>query len=95
MQTGKNLSERIYLKQPLTKEEKRDLCRILGKRCARKTRDLLEIVLNTVPCVEDFGIYRRVELDGDGASYCAGQDYPGEIALIRSLLLKKYRETVR
>jgi hypothetical protein len=54
-----------------------------------KKRQLLTSVLNgDVSGLNSLGIYERLTLENGNWSYCAGQDYPSELAFIRNQLTK-------
>jgi hypothetical protein len=62
-----------------------------GKGCRQDTKRRLAACFDD-DCrrVKPCGIIKRVQLEDDGASYCAGQDYPSEIALVRKILIASY-----
>lgn len=60
---------------------------LLGHGCRYRTKDRIEVALRCCPKLLNHGIYNRVLISGEGMSYCAGQDYPSEIALVRKLLI--------
>lgn len=79
---------RIQHNQGLSDLEQTALWHLFGDGCRAPRKNRLERALARVPHIENYGIYNRVHLN-DGysvASYCAGQDYPGEIKTVRELL---------
>jgi hypothetical protein len=81
------LEDRISAGVPLTDKQITALLEILGKRCRQVTKNTLSYALQAVPNVLNYGIFGRVMLDSDGASYCAGQSYPDEIRTVRKCLI--------
>jgi len=79
------LSRRITHHQTLTKQEQKKLLEILGRRCQAQTKKRLAFALRCVPDIANCGIYNRVHLDPP--SYCAGQSYSVEIAVVRKCLI--------
>jgi hypothetical protein len=72
----------------LTEAEQDSLYILLVKGCRAKTRaKLVRKVALPLALWEDFGIYRRVELDAGVFYYCAGQSYTDEIRTVRDLIL--------
>jgi hypothetical protein len=65
---------------------------LLSKRARVKNRALLERSINWFPYdLKNYGIFDRVHYDVErGWSYCAGQDYPSEIATVRNLLIEAF-----
>ena len=74
----------------LTAEQKDSLYRMLSGRIRQPTRVKLRRRIDMpISLWPNYGIFGRVMLEDDGQfSYCAGQDYPSEIALVRKLLLE-------
>ena len=83
-----NLNHAISGQYKLTAEDIENLLRLLTSRCNHRTkyavRSTLEQITDQKPC----GIYERVvRVPKIGRwQYVAGQDYPSEIATVRSLL---------
>lgn len=87
----KNLSDLINANATLTEYQKDDLFGLLAGRSRGANRAKLLSRISNVPLSlwSNYGIYQRVQIDADGSfSYCAGQDYPGEIAYIRKLIIE-------
>ena len=83
-----SLESLINEQATLTEEQRASLVSIFGHRARKDTKAklarMVELPLSLWP---NYGIYRRVHIKGDGFSYCAGQDYGEEIALVRNLIL--------
>ncbi len=75
----------------LTPVQRTALLNLFGYRVRQSTRQAL-IACFTDNCrrVKACGIMGRVEITDDGAGYCAGQDYPSEIAFVRKMLVASY-----
>lgn len=75
-----------YVKFVLSDDAKREACRKMAKvvwQCGDKTEKLLYYG------GRNYGIFRRLTIRKKyGASYCAGQDYPGEIRTIQKIIIK-------
>ncbi len=81
----------IDAKIELTKQQKAELLDIFGKGCRHETKLRLERCLDdNCRRVKPCGIINRVHLDDNGASYCAGQDYPYEVGIVRKTLIASY-----
>lgn len=67
-----------------------DFVYVLGKGCRHNTKvDLRGAAKYGFSGFKNYGIFERLQLDNiKGWDYCAGQDYTGEIAEVRRLLLK-------
>jgi len=83
-----SLALRISAGVSLSEDEIDALMKLLTHRCQAHTKQEVEHSLRSTPYIRSFGIYDRVLLNDPhvGVSYCAGQDYPGEIAEVRRLL---------
>lgn len=85
----KNLSALIREGGNLPETVQREMLALFGARCRADTRDRLArrlaLPLSLWP---EYGIFNRVHIEGHSVSYCAGQNYPGEVAYVRSLILK-------
>jgi hypothetical protein len=56
---------------------------------SKKRKALTSALNGNVSHLSSLGIYDRLTLENDGTwSYCAGQDYPSELAFIRNHLTK-------
>lgn len=76
----------------LTGAQKKSLFELLSKRCRKDTKIDLSRKINDVPLSlwSNYGILGRLHVEQDGTfSYCAGQDYVGEIATVRKCILGK------
>lgn len=82
-----SLETRISAAVPIDPCDVAALVNLLGHRCREETKELLRARLENVDALPSFGIFGRVMLDDHGPSYCAGQDYPSEIATVRRLIL--------
>lgn len=73
----------------LTDEQKDSLYNLVAPRCRRATKERLWRKINlSLALWENCGRFDRVHLESNGRfSYCAGQDYPSEIADLRDLIL--------
>ena len=75
----------------LTPAQRDSLLALFGKGAHRPTvARLRRCFHDNCRRVRCDGIMQRVHLTDDGASYCAGQDYPSEVALVRRLLVASY-----
>lgn len=83
-----SLETRIAAGVPLSETDIDALVALFGERCRAGTKVILRVRLESVPRIPSFGIFGRVILHDDGVSYCAGQDYPREIAIVRKLLIE-------
>lgn len=90
MSTKQNLSAAISAGDTLTDKQKDELYGLLAGRTRAATREKLERRINLpLSLWPNYGIFSRVHFDSDGGvSYCAGQNYPSEVAYIRELILK-------
>ena len=82
------LQKRIDGGRELTEQEQASLVALFGAGCQDKRRRALARFARIVPDVDGFGIYNRVHIEAGDVSYCAGQDYPGEVACVRNLMSK-------
>lgn len=60
---------------------------LLGYRCRAETCRTIRHRLQSPTTLRNYGIYDRLQISPT-VSYCAGQDYPGELATIRKLLIE-------
>ena len=74
----------------LTEAQKADIVAMVGKRCRSSTKDRLARMLDLPLSIwQKHGIYSRVTLDADGASYICGQSWNDEMATLRDCILNK------
>jgi hypothetical protein len=74
----------------LTEAQKADIVAMVGKRCRSSTKDRLARVLDLPLAIwQKHGIYSRVTLDADGASYICGQSWHDEMRTLRDCMLNK------
>jgi hypothetical protein len=83
-----SLGKRISAGVDLSPTDVDDLVKLLGHRCAAKTKEILAARLANVESLPNYGILDRVLLNDEGVSYCAGQDYPSEIAAVRRIIVQ-------
>lgn len=91
MTTFRNLSHAISTDGArLTDTQKNQLFGLLAGRTRAGTRERLQRRINLpLSLWPNYGIFQRVQFEPDGGvSYCAGQNYPAEIAYIRALIIK-------
>lgn len=81
-----SLAARISCCVPLNEAQVDAGVALLGHRCHARTKAALRRALSSCPQLLNHGIYRRLHIDGAGMTYCAGQDYPAEIVIVRRLL---------
>ena len=74
----------VDFNETLTDEDIEQIVGVLGGHL--KTRDSIRRTLKNVSQIKDCGIYKRMIKEENGWQYCAGQDYPGELAFLRKLL---------
>ena len=78
----------------LTEKQIENFVTLFGHGCQQKTKEsLYHAAKNNFNGVKNVGILGRVEFgeyDADSVSYCAGQDYPSEIAIVRNHIKKYY-----
>jgi hypothetical protein len=64
---------------------------LFGKGCRQNTKNRLEVFISDPyrygPMLSHNWFYDRVGWVGDKCMYCAGQDYPTEIATIRKIIV--------
>lgn len=74
----------------LTEDQKTSLFVLLVGRSRAETREVLNRRINLpLSLWPNYGIFGRVTLeDNERFEYCAGQDYPSEIAYVRKLIIK-------
>lgn len=84
------LQKLIDAKAELTAEQKESLFCLFVGRSRAEARDKLRRRMDTpLSLWPNYGIFGRVHLESDGQfSYCAGQDYPAEVAHVRQLIIK-------
>jgi len=67
---------------------------LFGHGCRHETKRALRLAAeNGFSGIKTCGILGRVEFNDhgpDSVSYCAGQDYPGEVAFVRNWIKKYY-----
>lgn len=83
-----SLRKRISAGVALSASDRDDLVKLLGHRCAAKTKEILAARLASVETLPNYGLLDRVLLNDEGVSYCAGQDYPSEIAAVRRIIIQ-------
>lgn len=85
-----SLEARISAGVDLSEDEVNAFVEDFCKRCRDSTKDQVRYALQRVPDIRSWSIYGRVLFHQDGriVSYCAGQDYPSEVAHVRELLKK-------
>ena len=81
------LADRIEAGLPLSDKEVESGVELLGKRCQPRKRNMLKWALMACPDIENYGILRRVHIEDETLSYCAGQSYPDEIRTVRECLV--------
>lgn len=75
----------------LNEAQRVSLLALFGSGCrAPRVRSLRACFDDNCRRVKSCGILERVQLTEDGASYCAGQDYPSEIRTVREILTASY-----
>jgi hypothetical protein len=75
----------------LNEAQRNGLMALLGSGCRQATKARLQHCVNdNCRRVKPCGIIGRVHLEQDGASYCAGQDYPSEIRTVRRIMIASY-----
>lgn len=75
----------------LNEAQKTSLLALFGSGCrAPRVRALRACFDDNCRRVKSYGILKRVHLTDEGASYCAGQDYPSEIRTVREILTASY-----
>lgn len=72
---------------PISDETRNEIVRLLTYRCRVETTRTIRHRLENPAALSNYGIYDRLQI-APTVSYCAGQDYPGEIRTIRELLIK-------
>ena len=74
----------------LTEAQKADIVAMVGKRCRSSTKDRLARMLDLPLAIwQKHGLYSRVILDADGASYICGQSWHDEMRRLRYCMLNK------
>jgi hypothetical protein len=74
----------------LTDKQKADIFSMVGKRCRSHTKARLSRMIDLPLALwEKYGIYSRVTLEDDGASYICGQSWNDEMATLRDCILNK------
>lgn len=84
-----SLAQRISCNVDLTEAQVQSGLALLGKGCRAETKARIMWALRACPKLLSHGIYQRVHIIGDELTYCAGQDYPAEIKIVRNLLIGK------
>lgn len=69
----------------LTEKQKASFVYVFGKGCTEKRKRDLRDFIENARNRKSYGIYGRVYFYDETRRYCAGQDYPSEIALVRKL----------
>jgi hypothetical protein len=88
-QTGQlTLSHCISYNIPLTTRQKNLLVKLLGERCRSTTKEALYRRLAYPESIKNYGILDRVAILPH-VEYCAGQDYPAEIATVRKIIISE------
>jgi hypothetical protein len=82
-----SLAQRITCRVQLTEKEQASALALFGKGCRAETKQRLRFTLAMIQAIRNHGIFNRVLICEEAVSYCAGQDYPSEVALVRDLLL--------
>lgn len=74
----------------LTDKQKADIWLMVGKKCRSHTKARLSRMIDLpLSLWEKYGIYSRVTLDHEGASYICGQSWNDEMATLRECILNK------
>jgi len=83
------LSDVVTSGRVLTESEQSQMLQIFGKRAHAANHERLKQKLSipTIAWSNHHGYYSRVHFENDGISYCAGQDYRAEIAMVRNLII--------
>ncbi len=78
----------------ITEKHVENFVSLFGHGCRHETKRALRVAAkNGFSGIKNCGILRRVEFNDhgpDSVSYCAGQDYPSEIAIVRNHIKKYY-----
>ena len=78
----------------LSEKQKQNFVSLFGHGCRQETKNALWRAVNdNFSGVKSCGILGRVdfgEYEQDGVTYCAGQDYPSEVAFVRNWIKKYY-----
>ena len=75
--------------ESLSEEQRASLVRLLGKGCQEKTKARLYSCLSHLSSLDNWGIFGRVNIEGEEADYTAGQDYTAEIATVRNAIIAR------
>ena len=75
----------------LTDKQKDDFVKLFGHGCTQRRKESLRDFIENATNRKNYGIYDRIifcddDSRGGTCTYCAGQDYPSELALIRKLV---------
>ena len=74
----------------LTEEQQSDIVAMVGKGCRADTKHrLARMVSLPLSLWTKHGIYSRVTLDDEGASYICGQSWSDEMRTLRECMLNK------
>jgi len=72
----------------LTEKQKSDILSFVGKGCRENTKAKLSRRLDVpLSLWERYGIFSRIVLDNDGASYICGQSWTDEMRTLRECIL--------
>lgn len=63
------------------------IIQLIAPRCRHETKAKLRRRLSNPECLKNYGIFDRLTIFPT-VSYCAGQDYPGELATVRKLIIE-------
>ena len=72
----------------LTDKQKDDFVKLFGHGCTQRRKESLRDFIENAAKRKSYGIYDRVmfhDRDEYTCTYCAGQDYSSELALVRKL----------
>lgn len=73
----------------LTENDIGQLYFLISSRCHKKTKDrILSMLKYGKSAIPQYGIFNRLIKEDERWTYCAGQDYVSEMALIRNLITK-------
>jgi len=76
----------------LNEVQQESFVKLFGNRCQQKTKEALRTYISDPyrfgPMLKTTWFYDRVGWVGDKCRYCAGQDYPSEIANIRKIITR-------
>ena len=93
--TEQNLSYAIYEAKHkngashLTEVQQAAIVAFVGKRCRQSTISTLwRRMALPLSLWKDYGIYSRITLTNEGASYCCGQSWDDEMRTLRECMIK-------